>query len=338
MVVARIGVTLTELARDRDALVATLRAAAPGAPVSAPPAPHRPRRRTGPATGPAAPAPAAPSSGRPRRPPSPGPPVPAATGPPRPRRRLSPQQVLLGLGALLLVAASIAFVAVAWTRLGVVFQSAVMLVVTALLCGASAWTARTRPACHRGGAGRGGRGAAGRRPRRGAGPRAVPARGRAAPLVVGDLLRRRRGGHRRAGPADPVDGDLAAGRPAGRPAAAVPGAPPGPAHRSGRGRGGAARRGGRRRGRPVAAPLPGAGRLGAGRPGGGGRGVRRADRGGRGPGRRFVGDDGAADPGGCGRGRAHPVAPTPRAAARTRDDDRCRRPSSPAWRWRGRST
>ena len=50
--------------------------------------------------------------------------------------------MLVGLGALLLVAASIAFVAVAWTRLGLVFQAAVMLVVTTLLCGASAWTAR----------------------------------------------------------------------------------------------------------------------------------------------------------------------------------------------------
>ena len=39
LVVARIGVTLTELARDRDALVATLRAAAPGAPAPAPLAP-----------------------------------------------------------------------------------------------------------------------------------------------------------------------------------------------------------------------------------------------------------------------------------------------------------
>ena len=50
--------------------------------------------------------------------------------------------MLVGLGALLVVAAALAFVAVAWTRLGVVFQAGVMLVVTALLCGASAWTAR----------------------------------------------------------------------------------------------------------------------------------------------------------------------------------------------------
>src|SRR5512142_763139 len=44
LVVARIGVTLTELARDRDALLATLRAAAPGTapPHAAPPPPYPP--------------------------------------------------------------------------------------------------------------------------------------------------------------------------------------------------------------------------------------------------------------------------------------------------------
>jgi hypothetical protein len=121
-VVTRIGVTLREIAADRDALLTTLRAAAPGrapAPVWAPqPAPTPP------------PAPE---------------PVPWMTAPPEPRaprRRLSPQEVLLGLGALLLVAAAIAFVAVAWTRLGVGFQAGVMSVVTALACGTSAWTAR----------------------------------------------------------------------------------------------------------------------------------------------------------------------------------------------------
>ena len=61
---------------------------------------------------------------------------------PPPPRRVSPQQVLLGLGALLVVAAGIAFVAVAWTRLGLVFQSAVMATVTAAACAVSAWTAR----------------------------------------------------------------------------------------------------------------------------------------------------------------------------------------------------
>jgi hypothetical protein len=50
--------------------------------------------------------------------------------------------VLLGLGALLVVAAGIAFVAVAWTRLGVTFQAAVMGTVTAAACAASAYAAR----------------------------------------------------------------------------------------------------------------------------------------------------------------------------------------------------
>jgi hypothetical protein len=50
--------------------------------------------------------------------------------------------VLLGLGALLVVAAAIAFVAVAWTRLGVSFQAAVMATVTAAACGTSAVAAR----------------------------------------------------------------------------------------------------------------------------------------------------------------------------------------------------
>jgi hypothetical protein len=50
--------------------------------------------------------------------------------------------VLLGLGALLLVTAAIAFVAVAWTRLGLVFQAGLMLTVTALACGCSTWAAR----------------------------------------------------------------------------------------------------------------------------------------------------------------------------------------------------
>jgi hypothetical protein len=40
------------------------------------------------------------------------------------------------------VAAAITFVAVAWTRFGLVFQAGVMLTVTTLLCASSAWTAR----------------------------------------------------------------------------------------------------------------------------------------------------------------------------------------------------
>jgi hypothetical protein len=118
LVVARIGATLTDIARDRDALVATLRASAPGVrqPTPTPP-----------------PAPWWPPAAAP---------VPAATPVRPPRRRQIPQQVLVGLGALLVVAAALAFVAVAWTRFGIVFQAGVMLVVTTLLCGASAWTAR----------------------------------------------------------------------------------------------------------------------------------------------------------------------------------------------------
>ncbi|MBM7808609.1 hypothetical protein JOD57_004446 [Geodermatophilus bullaregiensis] len=126
-VVARLGATIEEFARERDALVATLRAAAPG------PAAPAAGRVPVPAWPPAPPT--APSS---PTPPPPLPPVP----PPAPRRRISPQQVLLGLGALLVVAAALAFVAVAWTRLGVTFQAAVMATVTATAMATSAWTAR----------------------------------------------------------------------------------------------------------------------------------------------------------------------------------------------------
>jgi hypothetical protein len=127
-VVARIGVTLREIAADRDALVGTLRAAAPGPARQMAHAPVPPRVR--------------PQWQPPARAPEPIPWMTEPPAPPRPRRRLSPQEVLLGLGALLLVAAAIAFVAVAWVRLGVGFQAGVMTVVTALACGASAWTAR----------------------------------------------------------------------------------------------------------------------------------------------------------------------------------------------------
>ena len=170
LVVARIGATLADIARDRDAL----RGHPPGvrartAARSSSPVPRHPRRGL-------------------RRPRSSG-----RRAPPRPpRRRLSPQQVLVGLGALLVVAAALAFVAVAWTRFGVVFQAGVMLVVTALLCGASAWTARrglraTEEALAAAGAAllAVDLGAA-----RALGP--VPARGRRTAALVGDLLRRGR--------------------------------------------------------------------------------------------------------------------------------------------------
>ncbi|PRY49694.1 hypothetical protein LY71_105138 [Geodermatophilus tzadiensis] len=132
--VARLGATIDEFSRERDALVATLRAAAGGGPVRAAvpvAAPPRPAPPGVPAWAPPLP-PAVPA------PPPPAPPAPARV----PRRRVSPQQVLEGLGALLVVAASLAFVAVAWTRLGVTFQAAVMAAVTAAAAGASAWTAR----------------------------------------------------------------------------------------------------------------------------------------------------------------------------------------------------
>ncbi len=138
-VVARIGATIDELSRDRDRLLATLRTA-----TAAP----RPAPAPAPSAAPAAPLPgvSAPVSHFT----APAPPAPPVAAPPplypappgRPPRRVSPQQVLLGLGALLVVAAGIAFVAVAWTRLGLVFQSAVMATVTATACGVSAWTAR----------------------------------------------------------------------------------------------------------------------------------------------------------------------------------------------------
>jgi hypothetical protein len=156
LVVARIATTIGDLTRDRDELLATLRAAAPGpavwsgaraaqpppSPVPAPPPPAAP-----PTSGP-------PPSPVPAPPPEPWvPPAPAwspdapAWSPPfppsrAPRPRLSPQQVLLGLGALLVVAAAVTFVAVAWTRFGLAFQAGVMVTATTLACGVSAWSAR----------------------------------------------------------------------------------------------------------------------------------------------------------------------------------------------------
>ncbi len=133
-VVARLGATIDEFARERDALLGTLRAAArTAAPYAASP-PVSPFAAPRPVASPVAPpGPAAPPP--PLAPPRPSP-------QPVPRRRLSPQQVLLGLGALLVVAAALAFVAVAWTRLGVAFQAAVMSTVTAAACAASALAAR----------------------------------------------------------------------------------------------------------------------------------------------------------------------------------------------------
>jgi hypothetical protein len=134
-VIGRIGATLEELTRDRDALLATLRAAAPGpvGPAPTPAEPWAPPRAAPPAAPPVAPPTAPPGT--------PWWPAPAAQPAP-PRRRLSPQQVLLALGALLLVAGALAFVALGWTRFGLVFQAAVMVTATAAACGTSAWAAR----------------------------------------------------------------------------------------------------------------------------------------------------------------------------------------------------
>jgi hypothetical protein len=146
-VVARIGATIDELERDRDRLLATLRTATLRTATMAT-APPRPSPAPAPSAAPATPvrqvtAPVSRvTTPAPPEPPAAAPPPPSPAPPGRPPRRVSPQQVLLGLGALLVVAAGIAFVAVAWTRLGLVFQSAVMATVTATACGVSAWTAR----------------------------------------------------------------------------------------------------------------------------------------------------------------------------------------------------
>lgn len=58
-------------------------------------------------------------------------PPPSFRVPPAVRRPMSPQQLLLGLGAALLLVASIVFVAVAWNSLGRIVQAAAMIGVTA---------------------------------------------------------------------------------------------------------------------------------------------------------------------------------------------------------------
>ncbi|WP_246081029.1 SCO7613 C-terminal domain-containing membrane protein [Modestobacter altitudinis] len=130
-VLGRIGATLEQLTRERDELLTTLRAAAPGVPPS-PAAAVRPAEPWAPP--PPVPTPSAEQLPR-------WTPVPDGS-PPVPRRRLSPQQVLLGLGAVLLVAGALAFVALGWTRFGLVFQATVMLTGTAAACAVSAWAAR----------------------------------------------------------------------------------------------------------------------------------------------------------------------------------------------------
>lgn len=149
-VVARIEATLVEFQTDRDRLLDSLhelatagrRAAQPdtaatGAPVSEPDpdlVPGHPRPST---------QLAAPVIGW--APESPDPAV--VESPPRPARRrlfsgLSPQQLLLGTGAVLLVSAAIAFVAVAWGSLGLFVQATTLVALTGSVCTASVLAAR----------------------------------------------------------------------------------------------------------------------------------------------------------------------------------------------------
>ena len=78
--------------------------------------------------------------------PYPQPPIrePFVRGPARPRREVSPQQLLLGLGAALLLVASIVFVAVAWNDLGFVVQAVVMVAATVGTAWASALAVQRR--------------------------------------------------------------------------------------------------------------------------------------------------------------------------------------------------
>ena len=62
--------------------------------------------------------------------------------PARVRRNVSPQQLLLSLGAALLLVASIVFVAVAWNNLGLAVQVAAMLGATSVATWSSAFVAR----------------------------------------------------------------------------------------------------------------------------------------------------------------------------------------------------
>ncbi|SDG28600.1 SCO7613 C-terminal domain-containing membrane protein [Klenkia brasiliensis] len=141
VVVGRIGATLAELHRDRDALLATLRAHATS-PAAAPAPSPAPVPTQAPAPRPAVrrPPPPRPPAGGPGGAPPAGPTVTPAA--PAPRRRVSPQQVLVGLGSLLVVAAAMALVAVGWTRLGLGFQATVMATATATAAVTSAWAAR----------------------------------------------------------------------------------------------------------------------------------------------------------------------------------------------------
>ena len=242
LVVARIGTTLTDLARDRDALLATPPGRGtrllPSRPqpavrsdavaVRSPGRRRRRRRRAPPLPPPAAAAAAAPSAQ----------PAAGAPEPRRPPRGVGRDHVrrrrLDAARRRLPVPRDARRHRAALRRLGL--------------------DRPARPAGHRGGPGRRRGGPDRRRPRRRALAGPVPAGGRLAAALVGRVLRRPRGGRRAARPADPDDGDLAAGRPARRPAAAVPAAHRRAVHRPGGGRGRAGRRSGRRRHRAADPP------------------------------------------------------------------------------------
>lgn len=150
-VVARIDATLTEFRADRERLLQSLAQLTRPATAPSPAAQLYPRlaassgpvqgvgqqpayEQMGPQT--SVPAPAAPA------PPAYVAPPPPPAGPRRQPRRLSPQQMLLGTGAVLLVSAAIAFAAVAWQSLSVAMQAIILLVVTAVVCAASVSAAR----------------------------------------------------------------------------------------------------------------------------------------------------------------------------------------------------
>ena len=96
------------------------------APWVAPPAPAAPAAHSVPPPNPMlAPAPPMP------------PPAPDFSAPSKPPRRLSPQQMLLGTGAVLLVSAAIAFAAVAWESLSLAVQAGTLLMLTGVVCAAS---------------------------------------------------------------------------------------------------------------------------------------------------------------------------------------------------------
>lgn len=150
-VVARIESTLREFRADRDQLLRSLAAAAPA--VAPPPAPavHVATSTSLPPPPPSVqppPSPVQPPPSPVQPPPSPvqPPPVPPTAAafpvPPRPPRRLSPQQLLLGTGAVLLVSAAIAFAAVAWDSLSLTVQAGILLMVTGIVCAASVSAAR----------------------------------------------------------------------------------------------------------------------------------------------------------------------------------------------------